>query len=75
LRKDNASEIVKFILKNPNTTQQRLADELNLHPSTIHWHTKLLIATRIISAKRSGKSVQYHVNQPKDMDKLLALAS
>ena len=75
LRKSTASNIVKFILENPNTTQSHLAEALNLHPSTIHWHTKLLLSTKIISVKRSGKSVQYEINEPMDINKLLALAN
>jgi predicted transcriptional regulator len=75
LRKTTAANIVKHLMTHPDTTQQHIAQALNLHPSTIHWHMKLLQSSNIISATRSGKSVQYRINEPLDMGKLLALAS
>ena len=75
LRKNTAANIVSHILKNPNSTQKHLAEALNLHPSTVHWHTKLLLSSKIISAKRSGKSVQYQINGPLDIGRLLTLAN
>ncbi len=75
LRKHTAANIVKYIMENPNITQSNLAEALNLHPSTVHWHTKLLLSSKIISVKRAGKSVQYQINGPLDIDRLLSLAS
>ena len=75
LRKDTAANIVRHIQEHPNTTQRHLAKALNLHPSTIHWHTKLLLASNIISVKRTGKSIRYEINEPMDIDRLLALAN
>lgn len=75
LRKTTAASIVKYIMNNPNTTQRNLAKALKLHPSTIHWHTKSLLSSNIILAKRNGKSIQYQINEPMDIDRLLTLSN
>jgi predicted transcriptional regulator len=75
LRKKTAANIVKHLKENPNTDQRQLAEALNVHPSTIHWHMKLLLSSNIISANRAGKSVQYQLIEPMNIEKLLALAS
>jgi predicted transcriptional regulator len=75
LRKNTAANIVKYIMDNPNINQQHLAKALDLHPSTIHWHTRFLLASNIISAKRDGKSIQYQIKGPIDINKLLGLAN
>ena len=72
---DLGKNIVKYLMENPNSTQRKLAKALKLHPSTIHWHTNLLIESNIISAERAGKTVQYQINGPIDIDKLLVLAN
>lgn len=75
LRNNTAANIVKYIMKNPNINQRNLANALNLHPSTVHWHTKHLLSSEIIFAKRNGKSVQYQINEPLNLNKLLSLAN
>lgn len=74
LRRTNTSDIVRFIRDHPSTTQGTIAKALNLHPSTVHWHTKQLIDSNVLDSERVGKKIHYIVKDPIEIDKLLKIA-
>jgi predicted transcriptional regulator len=75
LRKKTASRIVEYLIEHPETNQKAIAEALELNPSTIHWHAKLLLKEKIIVGKKIGKTIKYSINDPANTIKLLGYAN
>ncbi len=73
LRNPTAREMVKFIMGNERANQTAVAVAMDMHPSTVNWHAKRLIAAGIISRTREGKDIHYSLGSELDLQKAIAL--
>lgn len=73
LRNPTSREMVKFLMGNERANQTAVAAAMDMHPSTVNWHAKRLIAAGIISRTREGKDIHYSLGSELDMQKAIAL--
>lgn len=73
LKNENSKKIILFLLAIPMSTQQQISEALNLHPSTVHWHTNKLQSVGLLSSSRDGKHVRHAVENPCLVLKVLGL--
>lgn len=73
LKNNTARSIVTFLLANPRSTQKRVSETLNLHPSTVNWHASRLEYVDILEKKRHGKEIAYDIKQKEMVRKVMGL--
>lgn len=71
-RRENAREILAYLLAADETTPNRLADELGVARSTVEWHLDELIANELVAKRREGNRVFLELARPAETADLLA---
>jgi predicted transcriptional regulator len=73
LKNNTARNIVKFLLSHPRSNQKRVSRALDIHPSTVTWHTKRLEEAEIISKQKKGKEIHYSLNSDVQLRKVIGI--
>ncbi|MCK5038270.1 MAG: winged helix-turn-helix transcriptional regulator [Thermoplasmata archaeon] len=73
LRNDTTRSIVKVLAQGDNMNQLMLSQALSIHPSTVNWHAKRLMAADIIRKNRRGKDIIYSLNDEIDIHKMISI--
>jgi predicted transcriptional regulator len=73
LRNPTSREMVTFLMANERANQSDIAHALGLHPSTVNWHAKRLIAALVIAKTREGKDIHYSLNRELDLARVIAV--
>jgi predicted transcriptional regulator len=60
-------------MANERANQSDIAHALGLHPSTVNWHAKRLIAALVIAKTREGKDIHYSLNRELDLARVIAV--
>ncbi len=64
LRQETARDILIYLIMNPGSTQQDLANFKNVSAPTIKWHMSRLTEFELIIITREGKKVKYFIKDP-----------
>ena len=65
-------DLLLYLIFNPRANQKELAEFTKIAPSSVHWHMKKLIQSRLVQAKREGQFVKYDLlSGPDEVFKLL----
>jgi DNA-binding transcriptional ArsR family regulator len=54
-------------MENPGSSQQVLANFMNVSAPTIKWHMSRLIQSDLVMATKEGKIVRYFIKDPKSL--------
>ncbi len=73
LRNDTSRGIVKVLGQGNNMNQLMLSQALSIHPSTVNWHAKRLMAADIIRKNRRGKDIIYSLNDEIDLPRMISI--
>jgi DNA-binding MarR family transcriptional regulator len=71
LRQKRFRDIILIILASPESTSSQIADRLLMHPSTASKYINILEDRGMLSHKKVGREKRYHVNDEKEVVKLL----
>jgi len=61
LSQETAREILMFIIERRNPSQTEIVNRIRLSPSSVNWHVKRLITSRIIKEVRVGRYKKYQL--------------
>lgn len=61
LRQETIRDILVYLMENPGSTQQALANFKNVSAPTIKWHMSKLIESELVVVYREGKIVKYFI--------------
>src|SRR5919202_983513 len=67
LRQETIRDILIYLLENPGSSQQVLANFMNVSSPTIKWHMSRLIESDLVMTTREGKVVKYFIKDPKSL--------
>ncbi|MBN1540014.1 MAG: metalloregulator ArsR/SmtB family transcription factor [Candidatus Thermoplasmatota archaeon] len=67
LSNETSKNIVGMLRERP-MSQNEIVNELNVSPSTVHWHMERMKKAGLISKEQKGRSVYYELNDTKDMN-------
>src|SRR5919199_1967823 len=67
LRQETIRDILIYLLENPGSSQQVLANFMNVSSPTIKWHMSRLIESDLVMTTREGKIVKYFIKDPKSL--------
>ena len=67
LRQETIKEILIYLLENPGSSQQVLANFMNVSSPTIKWHMSRLIESNLVMTTREGKVVKYFIKDPRSL--------
>lgn len=67
LRQETIKEILTYLMENPGSSQQVLANFMNVSVPTIKWHMSRLIQSDLVMATKEGKIVKYFIKDPKSL--------
>ena len=67
LRQETIKEILTYLMENPGSSQQVLANFMNVSAPTIKWHMSRLIQSDLVMATKEGKIVKYFIKDPKSL--------
>jgi predicted transcriptional regulator len=56
------------LLKEGPMSQNDIVNELNVSPSTVHWHMERMKRAGLISKEQRGRSVYYELMDSSDMN-------
>ena len=73
LRNDTSRGIVKVLDQGNDMNQLMLSQALGIHPSTVNWHAKRLMAADIIRKDRRGKDMIYSLNDEIDIHRMISI--
>ncbi len=73
LRNDTSRGIVKVLEQGSDMNQLMISRALNIHPSTVNWHAKRLMAADIIKKNRRGKDIIYSLNAEIDIHRMISI--
>lgn len=65
LRQQTIREILIYLMENPGSSQQVLANFMNVSAPSIKWHMSRLIESDLVMATKKGKIVRYFIKDPK----------
>jgi predicted transcriptional regulator len=67
LRQDTVKDILVYLMENPGSTQQALANFKDVSAPTIKWHMSKLTGSGIVMVTREGKIVKYFIKDPRSL--------
>jgi len=67
LRQETIREILIYLMENPGSSQQALANFMNVSAPTIKWYMSRLIESEIVMTSKEGKIVRYFIKDPKSL--------
>lgn len=67
LRQETIRDILIFLMENPGSNQQVLANFVNVSAPTIKWYMSRLIESDIVMATKEGKIVKYFIKDPRSL--------
>jgi predicted transcriptional regulator len=67
LRQETIRDILVYLMENPGSTQQALANFENVSAPTINWHMSRLIQSELVVVTREGKAVKYFIKDPRSL--------
>jgi predicted transcriptional regulator len=67
LRQETTKEILTYLMENPSSSQQVLANFMNVSAPTIKWHMSRLIQSDLVMATKEGKIAKYFIKDPKSL--------
>jgi predicted transcriptional regulator len=67
LMRQTIREILIYLMENPGSRQQALANFMNVSAPAIKWHMSRLIESEIVMTSKDGKMVRYFIKDPKDL--------
>ena len=67
LRQETIREILIYLMENPGSSQQALANFMNVSAPTIKWYMCRLMESEIVMASKEGKIVRYFIKDPKSL--------
>ena len=67
LRQETTRDILVYLIENPGSTQQALANFKNVSAPTIKWHMAKLMESGLVIATREGKVVNYFIQDPRSL--------
>jgi predicted transcriptional regulator len=67
LRRQTIREILIYLMENPGSRQQALANFMNVSAPAIKWHMSRLIESEIVMTSKDGKMVRYFIKDPKSL--------
>ncbi len=73
LKNDTSRNIVKILARGDEINQQALSQVLSIHPSTVNWHAKRLMAADVIRKNRKGKDIIYSLNDEIDIQRMISI--
>lgn len=71
LRHETLRDILVYLMENPGSTQQALANFKNISAPTIKWHMARLIESELVMVSREGKIVKYFIKDPRSLTSCL----
>src|SRR5919202_5690988 len=67
LSQETIRDILIYLMENPGSSQQVLANFMNVSAPTIKWHMSRLIESELVMTTREGKIVKYFIKDPKSL--------
>jgi DNA-binding MarR family transcriptional regulator len=67
LRQETIREILIYLMENPGSSQQSLANFMNVSAPTIKWYMSRLVESDLVMATKEGKIVKYFIKDPKSL--------
>ena len=67
LRHETIRDILIYLMENPGSSQQVLANFMNVSAPSIKWHMSRLIESDLVIATKEGKIVKYFIKDPKSL--------
>jgi len=67
LRQETIRKILIYLMENPGSSQQALANFMNVSAPTIKWYMSRLIESEIVMTSKEGKIVRYFIKDPKGL--------
>ncbi len=67
LRQETIRDILIYLMENPGSSQQVLANFMNVSAPTIKWHMSRLIESELVMATKEGKMVKYFIKDPRSL--------
>ena len=67
LRQETIRDILIYLMENPGSNQQVLANFVNVSAPTIKWYMSRLIESDIVMATKEGKIVKYFIKDPRSL--------
>ena len=67
LRQETIRDILIYLMENPGSSQQVLANFMNVSAPTIKWHMSRLIQSELVVVTREGKAVKYFIKDPRSL--------
>ena len=67
LRQETIREILIYLMENPGSSQQALANFMNVSAPTIKWYMSRLIESEIVMTSKEGKIVRHFIKDPKSL--------
>jgi predicted transcriptional regulator len=67
LRQETIRDILVYLMENPGSSQQALANFKNVSAPTIKWHMSKLIESELVVVTREGKIVKYFIKDPRSL--------
>jgi len=67
LRQETIRDILIYLMENPGSSQQVLANFMNVSAPTIKWHMSRLIESELVMATKEGKIVKYFIKDPRSL--------
>ena len=74
LRQETTRDILVYLMENPGSTQQALANFKNVSAPTIKWYMVRLTESGLVIAAREGKVVKYFIQDPSVIIEALSLS-
>ncbi len=71
LRHESTRKIVLFLLHAKRANNERIAEEINLSPSTTSWHLDKLVESGVLKKERAGRKSFFMLSNPEEARKLL----
>ncbi|MBM3282605.1 MAG: winged helix-turn-helix transcriptional regulator [Candidatus Diapherotrites archaeon] len=71
LRHESTRKIILFLLNENRANNERIAEEINLSPSTTSWHLDKLVESGVLKKERAGRKSFFTLNNPSEARKLL----
>jgi DNA-binding MarR family transcriptional regulator len=67
LRQETIRDVLVYLMENPGSSQQALANFKNVSAPTIKWHMSRLIELELVMVAREGKVVKYFIKDPRSL--------
>src|SRR5919198_4928568 len=67
LRQETTRDILVYLMENPGSSQQALANFKNVSAPTIKWHMSRLIESELVVITREGSVVKYFIKDPTNL--------